>query len=391
MTLPARNIVHMDLDTFFVSCQRLIDSSLIGKPVIIGGSSDRGVVASCSYEARYYGVRSAMPMRQALQRCPDAVLVRGDMDYYAQKSNEVTQVIKESAPIYEKSSIDEFYLDVSGMDQFFDTYKWTSELMGKVVNETGLPISFGLSGNKTVAKMATTEAKPKGKLHIEESQIQHFLDPLSVSKIPMVGTKTKQELFRVGIKKIATLSQTPVEFLEQLFGKNGRVIYQKANGIDDSPIVPDHEANSISKERSFDRDTLDLKGIQALLSQFVEELCYKLRKEGKVCSKVALKIRYSNFDTYTKQCSFAYTGSDHIILKNVKLLFDRLFERRMRIRLIGVKLSGMVHGAHQINLFEETQDDIALLQAMDEIKHRFGTQSVMNASGFGALKRNNNS
>ena len=391
MNLPARNIAHMDLDTFFVSCQCLIDSSLIGKPVIIGGSSDRGVVASCSYEARYYGVHSAMPMRQALQRCPDAILVRGDMDYYAEKSNEVTQVIQEAAPIYEKASIDEFYLDVSGMDQFFGTYKWTSELMGRVVKETGLPISFGLSGNKTVAKMATTEAKPKGKLYIEESQMQHFLDPLSVSKIPMVGTKTKQELFRLGIKKIATLSQTPVEFLEQLFGKNGRVIYQKANGIDHSPIVQDHQANSISNERSFDRDTLNLKGIQALLSQFVEELCYKLRKEGKVCSKVAVKIRYSNFDTYTKQCSFAYTGSDSIILTNVKLLFDRLFERRMRIRLIGVKLSGMVHGAHQINLFEETQDDIALLQAMDEIKHRFGKQSVMNASGFGALKKNNNS
>ena len=291
MNQSARNIAHMDLDTFFVSCQCLLDNSLIGKPVIIGGSSDRGVVASCSYQARYYGVRSAMPMRQALQRCPDAILVKGDMDYYAEKSDEVTQVIQEAAPIYEKASIDEFYLDVSGMDQFFGTYKWTAELMKKVVKETGLPISFGLSGNKTVAKMATTESKPNGKLYIEEKHIQHFLDPLSVSKIPMVGTKTKQELFRVGIKKIATLSQTPVEFLEQLFGKNGRVIYQKANGIDDSPIVQDHQANSISKEHSFDRDTLDLKGIQVLLCQFVEELCYKLRKEGKVCSKVAGKIR----------------------------------------------------------------------------------------------------
>jgi DNA polymerase-4 len=391
MTSLTRNIAHMDLDTFFVSCQYLIDSSLIGKPVIIGGSSDRGVVASCSYEARYYGVHSAMPMRQALQRCPDAVLVRGDMDFYSEKSDEVTEVIKELAPVYEKASIDEFYLDVSGMDQFFNTYKWTSELTSKILNETGLPISFGLSGNKTVAKMATTESKPKGKLHIEHKHIQQFLNPLSVSKIPMVGIKTKQELFRVGIKKIVTLSQTPVEFLEQLFGKNGRVIYQKANGIDNSPIVQDHEANSISKERSFDRDTLDLIGIQALLCQFVEDLCHSLRKDGKVCSKVAVKIRYSNFDTHTKQCSFAFTGSDDIILKNVKILFDRLFERRMRIRLIGVKLSGLVNGAHQINLFEETQEGIALLQAMDVIKNRYGVGAIRNAGGFGALTRNNKS
>ncbi|MDB4835449.1 DNA polymerase IV [Cyclobacteriaceae bacterium] len=389
MKATTRDIAHMDLDTFFVSCQYLIDSSLIGKPVIIGGSSDRGVVSSCSYEARYFGVHSAMPMKHALQRCPDAVIVRGDMDFYSKKSSEVTQVIKESAPVYEKSSIDEFYLDVSGMDRFYDTYKWTTELVTKINTETGLPISFGLSGNKTVAKMATTESKPKGKLQISHDVIQQFLNPLSVSKIPMVGNKTKQELFRIGIKKIQTLSQTPVEFLEQLFGKNGRLMYQKANGIDHSPIVQDHEANSISKERSFDRDTLDLKGVQALLSQFVEDLCYKLRKDQKVCSKVTVKIRYSNFDTYTKQCSFAYTGSDQVVLTHVKTLFEKLFERRMRIRLIGVKLSGLVNGAHQISLFDENTEEIALLQAMDKLKNRFGTDVIRSASGFNALSKNN--
>ena len=389
MSLPIRNIAHVDLDTFFVSCQRLIDKRLIGKPVIIGGTSDRGVVASCSYEARYYGVRSAMPMKQALQRCPDAVLVRGDMDLYSKKSAEVTQVIKESAPLYEKSSIDEFYLDLSGMDRFHNTYKWVTELTSHIINETGLPISFGLSGNKTVAKMATTEAKPEGKLHVAHQYMQQFLNPLSISKIPMVGTKTKQELFRVGIRRIETLSQTPVAFLEQLFGKNGRVIYEKAHGIDNTPIVQDHEANSISKERSFDRDTLDVVGVQALICQFVEDLCYNLRKEGKVCSKVTVKIRYSNFDTHTKQCSFAYTGSDQFILKNAKLLFDRLFERRMRIRLIGIKLSGLVNGAHQINLFEDNQGEISLLQAMDTIKSKYGVHAVRNAGGFNALSRHN--
>ena len=379
----------MDLDTFFVSCQRLIDSSLIGKPVIIGGTSDRGVVASCSYEARYYGVRSAMPMRQALARCPNAILVRGDMDLYAQKSKEVTDIINDVAPIFEKASIDEFYLDVTGMDKFFGTYKWTLELVSKISKETGLPLSFGLSTNKTVAKMATSEAKPIGKLYVAPHEIQDFLNPLSISKIPMVGVKTKEELFRVGIKRIETLSRTPVEFLEKLFGKNGRMIHLKANGVDNSPIVKENEASSISKEMSFDRDTLDLIGINALLSRFVGELCYQLRSEGKVCSTVTVKIRYSNFDTHTKQCSFAYTASDQFLLKNVKGLFEKLFERRMMIRLIGVKLSGLVNGGHQIGLFEESNNEIALLEAMDRIRYKHGKHSIINASGFNALKRDN--
>ena len=387
--IPNRNIAHMDLDTFFVSCQRLIDSSLIGKPVIIGGTSDRGVVASCSYEARYYGVRSAMPMRQALARCPNAILVRGDMDLYAQKSKEVTDIINDVAPIFEKASIDEFYLDVTGMDKFFGTYKWTLELVSKISKETGLPLSFGLSTNKTVAKMATSEAKPIGKLYVAPHEIQDFLNPLSISKIPMVGVKTKEELFRVGIKRIETLSRTPVEFLEKLFGKNGRMIHLKANGVDNSPIVKENEASSISKEMSFDRDTLDLIGINALLSRFVGELCYQLRSEGKVCSTVTVKIRYSNFDTHTKQCSFAYTASDQFLLKNVKGLFEKLFERRMMIRLIGVKLSGLVNGGHQIGLFEESNNEIALLEAMDRIRYKHGKHSIINASGFNALKRDN--
>ena len=389
MSVSDRHIVHMDLDTFFVSCQRLLDPGLIGKPVIIGSTSDRGVVSTCSYEARYFGVRSAMPMKQALQRCPHATLVRGDMDLYTKKSQEVTQIIQEVAPIYEKSSIDEFYLDASGMDKFFGTYDWTNELTQKITKETGLPISFGLSENKTVAKIATSEGKPEGRIQVDHHLIQHFLNPLSIGKIPMLGPKTQEELHRIGIRRIETLSKTPVDFLEILFGKNGKTIHLKANGIDNSPVVQYSEAKSISTERSFDKDTLDLKGIQALLVKFVEELCYKLRKDEKVCSSVTVKIRYTNFDTHTQQSSFPYTGSDEIIIHKVRALFDKLYERRMRIRLIGVKLSGLVQGGHQINLFEDTGEKIALLQAMDTIKNRYGKNSVMRASGFNALKRNN--
>src|SRR5210317_1256504 len=181
-----RSIVHMDLDTFFVSCERLLDSRLNGKPVLIGGTSDRGVVASCSYEARRFGIHSAMPMRMAKQLCPEAVILRGNSGIYSKYSTMVTDIIKENVPLYEKSSIDEFYIDLSGMDKFFGSYKLASELRNKVIKETGLPISFGLSINKTVAKIATGEAKPNNKIRISKGTEKPFLAPLSIRKIPMV-------------------------------------------------------------------------------------------------------------------------------------------------------------------------------------------------------------
>ena len=376
-----RAIVHMDLDTFFVSCERLKNSQLEKLPVIIGGG-DRGVVASCSYEARYFGVRSAMPIKMALRLCPEAKVIKGDMEHYSNMSRLVTEIIQEKVPVLEKASIDEFYLDLSGMDQFFGCYRWTTEIADAVTKNTGLPISFALSTNKTVSKIGTGESKPIGRFEIREQNIQPFLNPLSVKKIPMVGAKTFELFSRLGIKTIQTLSEMPVEILQQLIGKNGNVLWEKARGIDESPVTPYSERKSISKENTFSQDTIDVQNIRSLLSGMVEQLAFQLRTEKWLTSTIVVKTRYSNFDTETKQCRIPYTSADHTLLKYVLELFKKVYTRRMRIRLIGVKFTGLVHGCHQMNLFEDTEELISLYQTMDKIKNRFGAASVGRASGL---------
>lgn len=376
-----RAIVHMDMDTFFVSCERRINSELIGKPIIIGGG-DRGVVASCSYEARYYGVRSAMPIKMALRLCPEAKIIRGDMDLYSKLSHEVTEIIEEKVPLMEKASIDEFYLDLSGMDRFFGTYQWTQELSDRVVHETGLPISFALSNNKTVSKIGTGEAKPKGHMEIPDLMIRPFLDPLSVRKIPMVGNVTFQTLSRVGIRTIKTLAEVPADVLQKLIGKNGIELWKKANGLDDTPVTPYSERKSISTEHTFNSDTIDVTAIKALINGMAEDLAHQLRRDKWLTSTIVVKIRYSNFDTETKQTRVSYTSADHTISKTALELFDKLYTRRMRLRLVGLKLTGLVHGEYQMNIFEDTQEMMNLYQSMDKIKLRFGQHSVGRASGF---------
>ncbi|MGH1516566.1 DNA polymerase IV [Chryseobacterium sp. JK1] len=375
-----RAIAHMDLDTFFVSCERLKNSVLEKKPVIIGGG-DRGVVASCSYEAREFGVRSAMPIKMALRLCPEALVIKGDMEYYSNMSHTVTDIIREKVPVLEKASIDEFYLDLSGMDRFFGCYQWTNDIADAVTHNTGLPISFALSTNKTVSKIGTGEAKP-GRLEVKAQHIQPFLNPLSVKKIPMVGPETFQLFSRLGVKTIQTLSEMPVDILQQLVGKNGTVLWKKAHGIDETPVVPYSERKSISTENTFSQDTIDIQNIQSILSGMVEKLCYQLRQEKWLTSTVTVKIRYANFDTETKQCKIPYTSADHTLLRYVLELFKKVYTRRMRIRLIGVRFTGLVHGCHQMDLFEDTEELISLYQTLDKIKNRFGSSSVGRASGI---------
>lgn len=383
----ARAIVHMDLDTFFVSCERLTNSQLDGIPLIIGGG-DRGVVASCSYEARFYGVRSAMPIHMAMKLCPQAKIIKGDMELYSRLSHDVTQVIQEKAPIMEKASIDEFYLDITGMDKFHGSYKWTDELAQSVIKETGLPISFSLSVNKTVSKIATGEGKPKGNLNIPQGNVQAFLNPLSIQKIPMVGNVTFQLLSRIGVRKIQTLSEMPPEVLQQMIGKNGLDIWKKANGIDHTPVEPYTERKSISTEHTFSQDTIDIIMLKSILIGMVEKLAFQLRSEEWLTSTITVKIRYANFDTETKQCKIAYTSADHILTKNVMELFDKVYQRRMRLRLIGIRFSGLVRGTYQIDLFEDTEEMLSLYAAMDKMKSRYGFDAVMRCAGA-SFKPNN--
>ncbi|MFA5971499.1 MAG: DNA polymerase IV [Lentimicrobiaceae bacterium] len=381
-----RTIVHMDLDTFFVAVERLMNSSLIGKPVIVGGFSDRSVVASCSYEARTYGVHSAMPMKMARMLCPDATIVRGDMEQYTKYSNLVTDVIAESAPVYEKASIDEHYLDITGMDRFFGSMKWTHELRQRIISETGLPISLGLSVNKTVCKIATGEAKPNGELEIPVERVIHFLGPLSISKIPGIGEKTYRLLRSMGIASIDTLGHMPPEMMEKVLGQNGLIIWKKANGIDTTPVIPYSERKSISTETTFEQDTIDIHMINELLVRMVEKIAFTLRKKQKLTSCVTLKIRYSNFDTHTVQQRIGYTSFDHVLIPIAKELFRKLYQRRMRIRLVGVKFSYLVTGVQQIDLFDQTPELITLYQAVDRMRLRYGRDAVFRAVGVGTVK-----
>ncbi|KQR95079.1 DNA polymerase IV [Chryseobacterium sp. Leaf180] len=371
----------MDLDAFFVSCERQQNRELKGIPLIIGGG-DRGVVASCSYEARKFGVRSAMPIRMALRLCPDARIIKGDYELYSKLSHTVTEIIQERVPVMEKASIDEFYLDLSGMDKFFGCYQWTQEIAAAVNKEAGLPISFALSTNKTVAKIGTGEAKPAGKIRIEESEIRPFLNPLSVKKIPMVGEKTFQLLSRIGIRTIHTLSEMPVLVLQQMIGANGKELWKKANGIDENPVVPYSERKSISTEKTFSTDTMDLLELKRLISGMAEKLAYQLRQEKWLTSTVVIKIRYANFDTETKQHKVAYTSADHTLSRIALELFNKIYTRRMRLRLVGLRFTDLVHGSHQMNLFEDTEEQMNLYQTMDYLKNRFGADAVGRASGF---------
>lgn len=382
MNFQDRTIVHMDLDTFFVSVERLQNSGLVGRPVIIGGQSDRGVVASCSYEARKYGVHSAMPMKMALNLCRDAAVIRGDMDLYSKYSKLVTDVIAEKAPVYEKASIDEHYLDITGIDRFWGAYKWTHELRQRIISETGLPISFGLSVNKTVCKIATGEAKPNGEKQVDKDVIQPFLNPLSIRKIPMVGDKTYQLLRSMGVSTIQTLGAIPIEMMESVLGKNGNEIWKKAHGLDFTPVIPYSEEKSISAERTFETDTIDVLMLERLLISMAEKLCFKLRKKEKLASVVTVKIRYANYDTHTLQKKIAYTSFDHVMIGTVRELFKRIYERRMLIRLIGIKFGGLISGAQQLNLFDNNEKQIKLYLSMDKIRLHYGSGAIKRASGL---------
>ena len=377
----------MDLDTFFVSVERLRDNRLNGKPLIIGGTGNRGVVASCSYEARKFGVHSAMPTHLARQLCPDALFISGDMEAYTRYSSTITDIIREEAPLFEKASIDEFYIDASGMERFFGTFKWAKELRHQVIKETGLPISMGLSVNKLVSKVVVGEYKPNGEKQIPSGEERGFLAPLSVKKIPMVGQKTTQFLYDMGIRTVKTLREMPIKMLQSAFGKNGTELWNKANGIDYTPVIPHSEQKSMSTESTFSTDTIDVKKLKSILIAMVEKLTFKLRKEQKLTSCITVKIRYSNFDTETKQVHMAYTSSDQALIRMALELFNKLYSRRMLLRLVGVRFSSLVHGHYQINLFDDTEEIIRLYQAMDKMKAKHGSSALVRAVAMDVSRR----
>lgn len=373
----------MDQDAFFVSVELLKDPSLIGKPVIVGGNAGRGVVTSCSYEARKFGVRSAMPSRQAAQLCPHAIFVRGNMEDYSKYSRMVTEILKERVPALEKASIDEHYIDMTGMDRFHDIMKFAQELRQRVIKETGLPVSFGLSLNKTMAKMATNESKPNGELQVPKEAIAAFLNPLPIQKIPGLGKSASAKLIERGIITIGALARISPGELAGFFGKNGTELWKKANGVYDSPVVPYRERKSIGTQRTFHADTVNTESIKQLLTSMVTELTYQLRSQQKLTSCVTVTIRYSDFETHTQQVTVPYTSLDSILIHTAKDLFDKAYNHKTTLRLVGVRLSGLISGQEQIGLFNSSEDQFNLYQAMDKIRDKFGEKSVKLASTIG--------
>jgi DNA polymerase-4 len=377
-----RHIIHMDQDAFFVSVEVRKDPRLIGKPVIIGSPSDRGVVASCSYEARKFGVHSAMSSRMAKLLCPHGIWIRGNMDEYSKASHEITDILRERVPLIEKASIDEHYIDMTGMDRFHGTLKYAHELKQKVIHETGLPISFGLSVNKTVSKMATNECKPDGELNIEQTGVQPFLNPLSIRKIPGLGEKTFIKLSDMGIKRIHALTLVHPDYMKSILGKNGLWLLQKAKGIDHSPVVPYQEQKSIGTQCTFKADSIDVETINHLLTSMVMDLAFELRQKQKLCSCITVTIRYSTFEDVTKQATIPYSSLDGVLIKKTKELFKELYQKRVLLRLVGVRLSNLVNGFEQIDLYTESEEQYSLCQALDKIRRRFGPQSIKLASGI---------
>ena len=383
-TSPQRAILHLDLDTFFVSVERLMDRRLNGQPILIGGTGDRGVVAACSYETRAFGVHSGMPMRQARAMCPEALVIRGHSSNYMKHSDLVTEIVREAVPVCEKTSIDEFYADLSGMDRFYGCWDFSRELRQKVIRETGLPISFGLSTSKTVSKVATGEAKPSGNIRVDSGTERPFLGPLSIRKIPQVGTKTYQTLRNLGVRRIHTIQEMPVELMEQVLGQNGSAIWRKSHGIDASPVVAFNERKSISTERTFAKDTTDIEKLRGILIAMAENLAYQLRRGNKLTACISVKIRYADFDTRSLQSRIAYTASDHILLPKIKALFEQLYDRRVQVRLIGVRYTNLLEGACQMDLFEDTDERLHLYRALDRIRNQYGDRSIVAAAGLEA-------
>ncbi len=382
-----RIIAHFDLDSFFVSVEILNDPSLKGLPVIVGGR-ERGVVAACSYEARKFGIHSAMPSSKARQLCPHAIFVKGTRGEYSRYSRWVTQIIAAKAPLFEKASIDEFYLDLTGMEKFFNPLQWTIDLRNEIMAETKLPISFGLSVNKMMAKIATNQAKPNGHLQIPFGKEKDFLAPLKVGEIPGVGGQTKEILEYMGIKTIRQISETSVELLEERLGKWGVDLKQKSAGLHFSEVSSYHESKSISTENTFDSPVIDINFLERELVRFTEKICFELRQDEKVCGCVAVKIRYPDFETTSRQTTINFTSADDEIIPVVKELFKKLHKKGESIRLLGVRLSELTGNAVQTNLFSDTEKKTELYKTIDDVKNRFGKEVIKRASsGNDSVKR----
>ncbi len=365
-------IAHFDLDTFFVSVERLNEPSLIGQPVIVGGTKERGVVSTCSYETRVFGVHSGMPMAQAMKLCPHAIVLQGTRGDYSRYSRWVTDIIAAKAPLFEKASIDEFYIDLTGMDRFFDPLQWTIDLRQEIIEQTKLPISFAMASNKLVAKIATDQAKPNNYIFVPFGGEKDFLAPLKVNKIPGVGEQMYHRLLDLGIETIGELQQTNPVLLEQHFGKHGKDLWRRAQGISSGKVHEYHESKSISSENTFHENKTDIVFLESEIVRLTEKIAHELRHDNKMAGCISVKIRYPSFETQQRQTTIPYTFYDDELIAHAKDLFHQLYRKGQPVRLLGVKLSELTDEASQTNLFQDVQKKNDLYKAIDAVKDRFG-------------------
>jgi DNA polymerase-4 len=377
-----RLIAHFDLDAFFVSVECLLNPALKGLPLAVGGRGDRSVVAACSYEARKYGIHSAMPMRNALRLCPHLTVVPGTRAAYSQYSRQVTELIAASAPLFEKASIDEFYIDLSGMERYFNPLQWTLDLREKIIRETGLPISFGMGSNKMIAKIATDAAKPNGYLFVPPGTETEFLDPMKVNKIPGVGDQTHRDLLQLGIETIRELREAHPDLLQRQLGKWGHELWKKAQGIHTGEVTPYQEAKSVSTENTFEKDITDTSYLIAELLRMTEKVAFELRQDNKMAGCIAVKIRYPDFETTSRQTTIPYTFYDDELIPQARLLFQQLYRKGQPVRLLGVRLSELTAEAQQTNLFQDVNRKSELYRAIDEVKNKFGKSAINKAGGL---------
>lgn len=374
-----RHIAHFDLDSFFVSVEIINNPALKGKPVLVGGY-ERGVVAACSYEARKYGIHSAMPMKKAMQLCPHAIITNSSRGEYSKYSRWVTEIIASKVPAFEKASIDEFYIDMTGMDKFFGVSQYTKELRQQIINETGLPISCGLSSAKFISKMATNEAKPNGFLEIPRGKEKEFLWPLGIEKINGVGKQTEIQLKNLGLYKIEDIAKTPLEILEKYIGKWAESLWQKAQGIGNADIDTSWEQKSMSHENTFDKDYTDTEFLHSELVRLTEKTAYSLREDELLTGCITVKIRYADFETTSRQETIDYTSLDDLLIAKVKDLFHKSWQKGRPVRLLGVRFSQLIPFTMQMSLFDNRSGKLNLYKAVDDIKNQFGSQSVAKAS-----------
>jgi DNA polymerase-4 len=387
--MSMRQILHVDMDAFFVSVEEVLDPSLKGKPVIVGGDPDgRGVVAAASYAVRRYGVHSAMPIAKAKRLCPHAIFLRGSHRRYREYSVKVFEILRRYSPLVEPMSLDEAFVDLTGCERLHGPVLKAAEKIRNEIREVlGLNASIGIASNKLLAKIASAYCKPNGMLWIASGMEQRFLAPLPIRRIPGIGPKGEAELQRMGVKSVGDLAHLPLEHLEEAFGKWGASLYRKARGISGSPVTSETEdPRSISRETTLEADSTDPLFLESTLSYLTEKIAGQLRENKLFASTVALKLRYSDFQTVTRSKTLDMpTAEDHILFKTGVGLFRKLFTHGAKVRLIGVTLTSLTaHPHRQEGLFDckGGQSWEGLYQGIDHIRHKYGFKSLLRAASL---------